>query len=524
LGKFSVGLQIVLPPSVEVAQLSFFSRCSVAVPCVLLGSSGLARAQGATPAPAVPGPPSASQPAATALAAAPPAPARAGGGRPKPAAPAPAPAAAPEQPPAPAAAPPAPAFTYIPPVVPGSAPVLPTPAEPPHDDDERSGGWYEALDISAFVDGYFGLNFNGPKPQDGRNQFRAFDRANGFALSWAGLNVAYSSDAVGATIDLRLGPSARTLAADDANHGLEFVKQAYATWRPWGAESRLTLDFGKFDTIYGVEVADSQANINYTRGLLYALMQPKFHTGLRASYAFTDAFSATLLAVNGWNNSIDNNFGKTFGAQLAYTAPRAGSSGNLVVAKLGYLMGPEQVDYYAECAAGTFEPSPSPQCNAGDPKPTVFVDRGGANSDGLRHLLDFVLTVEPMDPLLITANADYRRETALTQIGSGTRSTVVESYGVSLAGRYRFNDVWGVGLRGEYLGDPQAALCGAACAPLSKLSLLSGTATVEASPADHLLIRLDLRADHASQDVFPVLRDAKPTQVTTTLGVVAMTN
>jgi hypothetical protein len=541
--------------------MSFRSLGFVAIPLAFVVTSGQAGAQGARPAPAAPvpapqPPPAAPQPAAPrapvpaprpAPAAPPvaPAPARPAAPPPapapiRPAAVAPTPAAVPPAAvaatPAPAAAPaaPAPALAVAPPLEPSGppapapvAPVAPEVAAPARGDEDRGGGWYEALDISAFVDGYYGMNFNAPKPQEGRNQFRAFDRANGFSLSWAALNIAYSSDAVGATLDLRIGPSASALAGDDAKHGLEFVKQAYATWRPWGADSRLTLDFGKFDTIYGAEVADSQGNINYTRGLLYTLAQPKFHTGLRASYAFTDAFSATLLAVNGWNNSVDNNVGKSFGAQLAYAVPRADGSGNLVVAKLGYLMGPEQVDYLAVCAPGTtFESSPSPRCTPGDAPPTFLADRGGANSDGLRHLVDFVLTLEPMDALLITANVDFGHETRLVQLVPGASSRGVDFYGVSLAGRYRFGDVWGVGLRGEYLGDPQAGLCGALCAGLGqdKLSLLSGTATVDASPADHLLLRLDVRADHASADVFPVLRDGKPTQVTATLGVVATTN
>src|SRR5262249_32685498 len=101
------------------------------------------------------------------------------------------------------------------------------------------------------------------------------------------------------------GPAAEILAGDDANHGLSFVKQAFATWRPLGAEGALSVDFGKFDGIYGYEVADSQKNVNYTRGLLYTI-QPAFHTGLRASYAFTDVVSGTLFVANGWDRSVDN--------------------------------------------------------------------------------------------------------------------------------------------------------------------------------------------------------------------------
>ncbi len=96
--------------------------------------------------------------------------------------------------------------------------------------------------------------------------------------------------------------------------GLSNVKQAFATWKPGGKGSAVALDFGKFDTIYGVEVADSQYNINYTRGVVYWFAQPAFHTGFRLNADLSDAFTLKALLVNGYNNSIDNNFGKTPGA------------------------------------------------------------------------------------------------------------------------------------------------------------------------------------------------------------------
>ena len=47
--------------------------------------------------------------------------------------------------------------------------------------------------------------------------------------------------------------------------------------------------------------------MNYTRGVLYWVAEPQFHTGLRASYQLTDEVTFRLMAVNGWNNTIDNN-------------------------------------------------------------------------------------------------------------------------------------------------------------------------------------------------------------------------
>jgi len=450
------------------------------------------------------------------------------------------PTAPPGQPPAPSVEP-APA----PPVAPaGPAPFAPPPVPPPPapapsldprqaseaEPDDRGHGesWYESLDISAFVDGYYSLNFNGGKPQVNRNGLRSFDRNNGFSLSWAALDVAYSSETVGATVSLRLGPSSAVYAGEDTKYGLQYVKEAYATWRPLGADSHLTLDFGKFESIYGSEVADSQANTNYTRGALYTLAQPYFFTGLRAAYTFSDAVSASLFAANGWNNSVDNNAGKSFGAQISYSVPRSGSTDKLLVAKLGYVMGPEQLDYYSACPSGTgFDPSTSRCVGPGlDVPPTVLVDRGKANTEGLRHLIDLVVRLEPTDALTLVLDGTYGHDTRLKQSALGSAQAGVDWYGASLTGRYQFSDVWALGLRGEYLGDPQAFLCDTACSNrnVTKLSLYTGTLTIEADPAEHLIIKLDGRLDKASEPVFTVVRDAKSTQVTATLGVVATTN
>src|SRR5262249_23935344 len=147
-----------------------------------------------------------------------------------------------------------------------------------------------------------------------------------FALSWVGVNASYPADPVGATISLRFGPTAHLIGTaclgDDKSHcdsgeGIENVKQAFASWKPGGDDSMLELDFGKFDTPYGAEVAESQLNMNYTRGMLFG-SQPLFHTVLRASFNINDAFDFKLLAVNGWNNTIDNNAGKTFGGQANF--------------------------------------------------------------------------------------------------------------------------------------------------------------------------------------------------------------
>ena len=80
----------------------------------------------------------------------------------------------------------------------------------------------------------------------------------------------------------------------------------------------LQLDFGKFVTPMGAEVIETKDNWNYSRSLLFALAIPYYHAGLRATYNFSDKFAASAYLVNGWNDVVDNNHGKTIGFQAVF--------------------------------------------------------------------------------------------------------------------------------------------------------------------------------------------------------------
>ena len=222
-------------------------------------------------------------------------------------------------------------------------PTLSAPAaeSSPTDDADAATPWA----VSGFVDSYLGFNWGLPKPQEDINQFRAFDASNGFAVSGAGVNAAYDVGIAAATLSLRLGPTAQTFAGEaESQRDLANVKQAYATWRPLGNngtpgdDGALALDFGKFDTIFGAEVAESQDNYNYTRGFLNWLGQPFYHTGLRAALELTERWTATAIVVNGWDSSGDVNQMKSLGLQLGYGSERFDAS-------VGYLVGPEARDF-----------------------------------------------------------------------------------------------------------------------------------------------------------------------------------
>ena len=394
--------------------------------------------------------------------------------------------AAPEAPPAAAVA------AAAAPAAPVAAPAAPKPK-----------AWYDVVKVEAFVDAYGSYNANAPKPQAGANTGHAYDANTGFALNWAGVNATVAAEPVGGTVSLRFGQAAHIyngagLAGTDSANGMTLVKQAYATWKPGGADGKLTLDFGKYDQPFGSEVADSQYNINYTRGLLYWYAQPLFFTGVRADYAVSDTLDVKLFAMNGWNASVDNNAGKTVGAQINLQP----SATSLIA--IGWAGGPEQADV-----------------------------AGGAAVEGqnmrFRHLVDVVGDFT-FDKLRLLGNFDYGMETVLDP-ADASKTKKAKWYGGSLAASYTISDTWMLGARGEYYADPDGFTVAGAYASADdtkKLTLVSATATIAAKPTPNLMLKLDGRMDKALDDKKPFpkgIGDA-PTdsQITATLGVVVTTN
>jgi hypothetical protein len=413
-------------------------------------------------------------------------------------------------PPAPRAAPapaPAPAPPPLPPEVgpgtlltPGTgvplteaAPPAPLPNAPPE------AKWYENLKLGAFADAYYAYNFNQPHPEAylglaGGNYLRAYDLHQGFSLHWAGVDAVYAYQSVGATVGLRFGPSTVVYNPYDAVFGAEFIKQAYASWKPLGIEGPLTLDFGKYDQPFGSEVADSQLNLNYTRSLLYWLAQPLHFTGLRIDYAVAPWFDVKLFVVNGWNRVADNNAMKDLGAQVMLKPM------DQATFYLGYMLGAEQPDT-------TVEPPLAP----GD-SPTIT--RDSSANQRFRHLVDFVADINPTPNLRLLLNADYGTE----ELTDGVTATW---YGANLAIGIKPVDEFLIAPRGEvYLDDSFTFGAGV------KRTLYSGTLTLGYLPLPNLIIKLDGRGDFADDALFPSTTPGhvNQQQLTVTLGMVATTN
>ncbi len=305
------------------------------------------------------------------------------------------------------------------------------------------------IEFSGLIDSYYSLNFNHPASRF--NTGRNFDtNANQFSLNMAKVTLQHQPDPVGIRLDLGLGP------AFDIVHGAEpgglgplrYIQQAYVTYNaPVG--KGLTLDVGKFVTVHGAEVIETMSNWNYSRSFLFAYAIPYYHFGARASYPLHKTFTGAVMLVNGWNNVVDNNSGKTWGFQGTWNPhSRFALTSN-------YMFGPEKT---------------------------------GTNR-GYRHLWDTTATITVSPKAAFMFNYDY----GIDRIASGgkNRWNGVAGY-ARLAPNKRFAFI----PRLEWFNDADGFTTGVA------QKLKEATITAEFKMKEGLLSRLEYRRDWSDQRFF----------------------
>ncbi|MCC6850189.1 MAG: porin [Deltaproteobacteria bacterium] len=264
-------------------------------------------------------------------------------------------------------------------------------------------------------------DFNDPDSK--RISLRSFDQDhNSFVLDLFQLQIARApgDDGVGFVTKVDFGKLAERLGTDWDGDGTSGnvaeeqnsvdLQEAYLTYNFPGLPA-LQLKAGKFATPIGAEVIEPWANPNVSRSLAFSWAAPFTHAGATLSYAFGTQASLMLGVVNGWDNVVDSNDGKSL----------VGSLGLTPVESLTFLIN------------GTY----------GAEQP----DRG----DSKRGLLDLVATIKPVENFAAILNYDYGNESDL-DVGGDTEWNAFSGI---LA--YDLVDALpvpvGVALRGEYFDD-----------------------------------------------------------------------
>ena len=314
--------------------------------------------------------------------------------------------------------------------------------------------------LSGFVDVYYGQNFNNPASRS--NNLRFFDGAtNQFGLNLVELVVDKAPDPsnsrTGYHVALGFGQAMNTVNSSEPQAGLgfdQYLKEAYFSYlAPVG--KGLQVDVGKFVTPHGAEVIETKDNWNYSRGLLFSYAIPYYHFGARAKYTFNDKYSLTGFFVNGWNNVVDNNTGKTYGMSFGWNPNK----------KFGiienYMAGPEQ---------------------------------NSINSTW-RQLTDTVITYSPNSKLSFIVNGDYGRGDRF-DLGEGVLSNPVYWTGVAGYIRYAYSSTSAFSTRYEYYNDHDGFTTGTA------QHFNEFTTTFERLMAHHIISRFEFRRDMSNRDAF----------------------
>lgn len=324
-------------------------------------------------------------------------------------------------------------------------------------------GLLKGIEVGGMVYGSYNYNFNNPDTRD--NDLRIFDtKANTFSLDLAQIAISKEEDrGIGFKIVLDYGRTAGLIQSDwsgdgDFSNGTNNfeVQEAYLTYTaPLG--KGLGIKAGKFVTLIGAEVIESPLNYNISRSFLFGLAIPFTHTGLLLSYPVHDMVSVTAGVVNGWDNVIDSNKGKSFLGSLALTP--------------------------FESLTWTFNGT------YGAERP----DRGGSK----RGLFDTVLTYTPIDHLDLVLNYDYGSETGLLDNGR-----TAEWYGVAGIigiGGGLFNPNWeafSLAQRAEWFSDRDGTRTG------TSQDLWELTTTLKWALTDRLHVRVEYRHDESNRKVF----------------------
>ena len=313
----------------------------------------------------------------------------------------------------------------------------------------------DGIRINGFFSGSYNYNFN--NPPDNKIKFRVFDFDNNsfkidvFELS-AKKDAENPGDA-GFRFDITTGSSipAITRSYGLASGDIDFHQMFVSYITPLG--SGIRLDIGKFITPFGMEVIEGYDgyNDNYSHSFNFGYSIPYTHTGLRASYNFSEATKFELFVVNGWDNAIDNNKSKSLGIQLNIS-PLPGLS---IIP--GFMYGPEKTD----------------------------------NNHDNRALVDIVTTYSLSESIAIGLNFDYGNEP-----NSPAENETAEWFGLTGYFKYIINKIYSIALRCEEFDDKYGIRTGT----VQKLTAITFTPSVNLN--NSLILRSDLRFDKSDENVF----------------------
>ena len=322
------------------------------------------------------------------------------------------------------------------------------------------------ISVSGHLGASYVYGFNKGSGSSPGLAYRAFDtNPDSFTFNQAWLDISrLPSSGVGGEVTLLAGSDATAVnGAYGSGGNSDFsLVQAYLQY----SHGAFTIMGGRYLTLSGAEVIDDSQDTNISRSFLFQLVEPLVHTGIRTSYALTDA--TFYLGVNNGiytGNASDTNHQKTIEAGVSLTPSSSTSLGIY--------------EYYSH--------------------------EGQA---GLSYL-DFVGSYQATSKLSFVLNGDWFSQHSAV-------NGPAYAYGLAAYANYTFSPKWTGSLRGEVVKTKNIAQN---LPPSGKATLSEVTATVGYAPVPSLKLLGELRYDMGDK-VYPQASATNP--YTDTQGNVAV--
>ncbi|RZK30081.1 MAG: porin, partial [Hymenobacter sp.] len=310
------------------------------------------------------------------------------------------------------------------------------------------------LTYYAFVDGYYGIDFNHPNTNVRPGFLYSHNRQNEFTINQGLVGVRYDDGRVRGAVGLHAGSyvSANYAAEDQV---FKHIYEAYAGFRPF---AKAWLDVGVFGSHIGFESALSKDNWTLTRSLM-AENSPYYESGARFTYEADPKLTLTALVLNGWQNIRETNQAKALGTQLQWK-PTAKILIN----------------------SSTFY---------GNEQPTDSVVRR-------RYFHNFYITYAATERLSLAVVFDVGKQQSAQRRGYDTW------HAGSAFVKYKLSDLFSATLRGEYYNADRGVLINSISpAPTEARFLAGGTSlNLDYLPAPNVAFRVEGRYLRAQNSIF----------------------
>lgn len=312
------------------------------------------------------------------------------------------------------------------------------------------------LVFSAFVDAYYGYDFNKPTDHKRPSFLYNFNRANEFNINLAFIKASHKSEKTRLNIALAAGTYMQANYAEEPNL-LQFVLEANLGLR-LSKKNNLWLDIGIMPSHLGFEGPVSSECWTLSRSMA-AENSPYFQTGARLGFiSKNEKWNFSVLALNGWQNiTRKDNFSLiNWGTQLQYKP------------------GTETVLNYSSFIG------------------TVFPD----SARRMRYFHNLYAILPLTQKWGLTLGVDIGQEQT-----SADDAALKTWFSPQAILRYKPSTKMAVAMRGEYYSDPNALVVGYALPDEFKATGIS--LNMDYAPFQHTLVRIEGRWLKNKTAVFP---------------------